>query len=117
MKLRNASLMSVNERLVVSASRIINLLTKPVQNLNVQPNRDAGLSRRHLQYRTPSAFAEIIFLLHIDAPHRESALLRPSSRTDIALASSSAVTAGETNTVFPHIRSRFRGIPFGRHIV
>src|SRR5262245_39445427 len=34
----------VNKRLVVSASCVINLLTKPVQNVIIQPDRDPGFS-------------------------------------------------------------------------
>jgi hypothetical protein len=49
----------VDTRLVVTASRIVNLLTKPVQNVIVQPNRDPRLSGRHFQNRTPPSFAEI----------------------------------------------------------
>src|SRR5271165_2643678 len=54
----------VDQRLVVSAARVVDLLAKPLQNIFVEADGNPRLFRRHSEDRTAPSLAEIIFLLH-----------------------------------------------------
>jgi hypothetical protein len=54
----------VNEALVVSATRCVNLLTKPCQNVIVNPNGDPSLTARHRCNPSALTFTEIVLCSH-----------------------------------------------------
>src|SRR5260370_379360 len=55
----------VDQVLITSTARIIDLLAEPVQNIIIQPDRNARLAARNLDHRPPLAFREIVLLLHV----------------------------------------------------
>ena len=54
----------VNETLVVSATRCVNLLTEPCQNVIVNPNGDSSLTARHRCNPPALTFTEIVLCSH-----------------------------------------------------
>jgi hypothetical protein len=71
----------IDERLVVPAPGVVNLLSKPIQNVVVEPNRDSGFLGWHPQNRSAPALAEVIFLLYdppgtAGAPEESRAVLK-----------------------------------------
>src|SRR6266853_512157 len=73
----------VQKRLVVAATGVVNLLAKPVQNVLVEPDGDAGFSRRDPQDRATPALAEVIFLLHSPSCIAVSLFESPAERRSI----------------------------------
>src|SRR5690242_6080445 len=55
----------IDQVLIASASRIVDLLAKPVQNVVIKADRNARLAARDFDDRAPPAFREIVLLLHV----------------------------------------------------
>src|SRR6187455_2782955 len=53
----------VHHGLVVPATRLVTLSTKPIQNIRVDPNRDLGLARAR-DDRASLTLREIVFFFH-----------------------------------------------------
>jgi hypothetical protein len=54
----------IDESLVVTAAGCMDLPLEPFDEVIVQTNGDASLSRRHRNHRTPLSLAEVVFFSH-----------------------------------------------------
>jgi hypothetical protein len=55
----------IDEGLIATAPRSVDLLPEPPKNVLVDPNRDPRLARRGLNNGATSPVAEVILLLHL----------------------------------------------------
>jgi hypothetical protein len=54
----------INETLVIASAALIHLVSKPLEDILIQPNSDSHFAGWNRQYGSALAFSEIVFLPH-----------------------------------------------------
>ena len=92
-RFREAAKSIVDERLIATASGLVNLVPEPVKKVIVDPNGDSRLARRSAKNRAAPTIPKVVLLLHLTpsyggarlvaAPRGKAvAVLSPPSATD-----------------------------------